>query len=79
MQKSDSIQVQLAPRAMEILNAMKPDAGQKSAPAGPRLSDMIPAIWGLSAMEFSQGSGSDVSMSNGDSVLGKRIAEDTEK
>jgi hypothetical protein len=79
MQISDSSQVQLAPGTMEILNATKPDAGLKSAMAGPRSSDMIPAIRGLSAMEFSQGSGSDVSMSNADSILGKRAAGETEK
>jgi hypothetical protein len=79
MHISDSTQVQLAPGTMEILNATKLDAGLEKAMSGPRSSDMIPAIRGLSAMEFSQGSGSDVSMSNGDSILGKRAAGETEK
>jgi hypothetical protein len=39
---------------------------------------MIPAVCGLSNLEVSYGSGSDVSMTAADSVLGKRLAGDTE-
>jgi hypothetical protein len=43
--------------------------------SGPTSSDMIPAVRGLSNIEVSFGSGSDVSMMAADSILGKRTAE----
>ncbi|KAM0886067.1 hypothetical protein ACQ4PT_029942 [Festuca glaucescens] len=45
---------------------------------GPRPNDMIPALQGLSNMQVSFGSMSDVSMPTADTVLGKRAAEEQE-
>jgi hypothetical protein len=45
---------------------------------GPRPSDMIPALQGLSNLQVSFGSVNDISMPAADTVLGKRGAEDHE-
>jgi hypothetical protein len=45
---------------------------------GPRPSDMIPALQGLSNLQVSFGSMSDVSMAPADTILGKRGAEEQE-
>lgn len=45
---------------------------------GPRSSDMIPALQGLSSLQASFGSVSDVAMTPADTVLGKRAAADQE-
>ncbi|KAM0922941.1 hypothetical protein ACQ4PT_005872 [Festuca glaucescens] len=45
---------------------------------GPRPSDMIPALQGLSSLQVSFGSVNDISMPAADTVLGKRGAEDHE-
>jgi hypothetical protein len=46
---------------------------------GPRSSDMIPAMCGLSNLQVSFGSATDVQMANGDTVLGKRAAGEEEE
>jgi hypothetical protein len=45
---------------------------------GPRPSDMIPALQGLSSLQVSFGSVNDVSMTPADTILGKRGAEEQE-
>lgn len=45
---------------------------------GPRPSDMIPALQGLSSMQVSFGSVNDITMHPADSVLGKRAADEQE-
>jgi hypothetical protein len=46
---------------------------------GPRSSDMIPAMRGISNLYVSFGSATDISMANADSVLGKRTAGEEEE
>jgi hypothetical protein len=46
---------------------------------GPTPSDMIPALRGLSSLQVSFGSASDVVMTPGDTILGKRGACDEEE
>jgi hypothetical protein len=50
----------------------------RSGSVGPSSSDMIPPMRGLSHLQVSFGLASDVHMIPGDSVLGKRPAEDDE-
>ncbi|KAK1660880.1 hypothetical protein QYE76_049039 [Lolium multiflorum] len=45
---------------------------------GPRHSDMIPALQGLSSLQVSFGSVNDVSMVPADTILGKRLADEQE-
>jgi hypothetical protein len=45
---------------------------------GPRASDMIPALQGLSSLQVSFGSTSDTVMAPADTILGKRVAEEAE-
>jgi hypothetical protein len=45
---------------------------------GPRASDMIPALQGLSSLQVSFGSVSDTVMAPADTILGKRAAEEAE-
>jgi hypothetical protein len=45
---------------------------------GPRQSDMIPALQGLSSLQVSFGSVNDVSMIPADTILGKRLADEQE-
>ncbi|KAM0869076.1 hypothetical protein ACQ4PT_040910 [Festuca glaucescens] len=45
---------------------------------GPRASDMIPALQGMSNLQVSFGSVNDVSMMPADTILGKRAAEEQE-
>ncbi|KAM0859415.1 hypothetical protein ACQ4PT_047201 [Festuca glaucescens] len=51
---------------------------QASQSRGPRPSDMIPALQGLSSLQVSFGSVNDITMQPADSVLGKRAADDQE-
>jgi hypothetical protein len=53
-------------------------SGSSSWPRGPRSSDMIPALHGLSDLQVSFGSASDVAMYPADTILGKRNAEEPE-
>jgi hypothetical protein len=73
---SGTVQFDVAPHAMQFMR----DANQNSplhqgARSEPTSSDMIPTVKGLSNLQVSFGSGSDVSMTPADSVLGKRMAE----
>lgn len=53
-------------------------SGGSSWRGGPRVSDMIPALHGLSSLQVSFGSVSDTAMAPADTVLGKRAAEEQE-
>jgi hypothetical protein len=53
-------------------------SGSSSWRGGPRVSDMIPALHGLSSLQVSFGSVSDTAMAPADTVLGKRAAEEQE-
>jgi hypothetical protein len=53
-------------------------AASHSGSAGPRSSDMIPPMRGISQLQVSFGSAVDVNMIPADSVLGKRPAEEEE-
>jgi hypothetical protein len=55
------------------------EAASRQGPFGPRQSDMIPALRGLSHLQVSFGSATDVSMAFADSVLGKRPAGEEEE
>jgi hypothetical protein len=73
---SGTVEFDVAPQAMQFMR----DPNQNSplhqgARSEPTSSDMIPAVKGLSNLQVSFGSGSDVSMTPADSVLGKRMAE----
>ncbi|KAM0915203.1 hypothetical protein ACQ4PT_011005 [Festuca glaucescens] len=74
---SGTAEVALAPGTMEIMQhvTLHPSGGREAL-SGPHSSDMIPALRGLSQLDVSQGSGSDVSMTLADTVLGKRPPED---
>jgi hypothetical protein len=70
---SGKTEVVLAPNAIQIMQSMLgPDQGSRGS--GPHSSDMIPPMRGLSQIGLSQNSGSDVSMTEADSILGKRMA-----
>jgi hypothetical protein len=76
---SGTVQLEVAPEARRFMQETQVDAtGNRRTTSGPHSSDMIPAVRGLSNLEVSYGSGSDVSMTTADSVLGKRLAGDTE-
>jgi hypothetical protein len=70
---SGKTEVALAPNAMQIMQTVLGQV-QDSRGSGPHSSDMIPPLRGLSHIGLSQNSGSDVSMSEADSILGKRMA-----
>jgi hypothetical protein len=53
--------------------------GSMGGRSGPRSGDMIPAMQGLSSLQVSFGSATDVPMADADSVLGKRIAGEEEE
>jgi hypothetical protein len=53
-------------------------SGGSSWRGGPRVSDMIPALHGLSSLQVSFGSVSDTAMAPADTVLGKHAAEEQE-
>jgi hypothetical protein len=75
---SGTVQLEMTPEARRFMNETQVDAiGNRRTTSGPHSSDMIPAVRGLSNLEVSYGSGSDVSMTAADSVLGKRMAGDT--
>jgi hypothetical protein len=52
--------------------------GRGSWEYGPRPSDMIPALQGLSSLQVSFGSVNDISIPSADTILGKRVADDQE-
>ncbi|KAK1615802.1 hypothetical protein QYE76_021319 [Lolium multiflorum] len=54
------------------------NSGRGSWEYGPRPSDMIPALQGLSSLQVSFGSVNDISMPPADTILGKRAADDQE-
>ncbi|KAM0905347.1 hypothetical protein ACQ4PT_017443 [Festuca glaucescens] len=54
------------------------NSGRGSWEHGPRPSDMIPALQGLSSLHVSFGSVNDISMLSADTILGKRTADDQE-
>jgi hypothetical protein len=69
----------LAPNAMHVLQQTHGLAnGSHGTPSRPNSSDMIPPLRGLSHLEISQGTDSDVSMTMADSLLGKRTAVEDE-
>jgi hypothetical protein len=61
-----------------MMQAMSQGSGSKSGSFGPRSSDMIPPMRGLSNLQVSFGSDGDVVMTPADGVLGKRPADDDE-
>jgi hypothetical protein len=61
-----------------MMQAMSQGSGSKSGSFGPRSSDMIPPMRGLSNLQVSFGSDGDVVMTSAERVLGKRAAEDEE-
>ncbi|KAM0874926.1 hypothetical protein ACQ4PT_037120 [Festuca glaucescens] len=74
---SRTVEVVLTPETMKFMKETSPNAsGSHSNQSGPHSSDKIPPLRGLSQLEASQGSGSDVSMTVADMVLGKRMAGD---
>jgi hypothetical protein len=76
---SGTIQWEVTPEARRFMHETQVDAtGNRRTTSRPHSSDMIPAVRRLSNLEVSYGSGSDVSMTAADSVLGKRLAGDTE-
>jgi hypothetical protein len=58
---------------MQQSSGASPELGGRM---GPRSSDMIPAMRGISNLYVSFGSATDISMANADSVLGKRTARE---
>jgi hypothetical protein len=61
-----------------MMQAMSQGSGSKSGSFGPRSSDMIPPMRGLSNLQVSFGSDGDVVMTSADRVLVKRAADDEE-
>jgi hypothetical protein len=77
---SGTAEVVLSPTATQLLQKTGMfNAGSRETLSGPHSSDMIPPLQGLSRLEVSFGSGSDVSMTDADSVLGKRQADGEDK
>jgi hypothetical protein len=72
---SGDVHREIAPVAMQFMQDANTKSTLRGTQSGPTSSDMIPAVHGLSNLEVSFGSGSDVSMQASDSVLGKRTAE----
>ncbi|KAM0925007.1 hypothetical protein ACQ4PT_004493 [Festuca glaucescens] len=67
-------EVTLAPNAMQIMQKMASiTSDSHGTPSGPHSSDMIPPLRGLSQLGTPL-SGSDVSMADAESILGKRMA-----
>ncbi|KAK1626172.1 hypothetical protein QYE76_000487 [Lolium multiflorum] len=67
-------EVRLAPNAMQIMQNLTPiTSNSRGTPSGPNSSDMIPPLRGLSQLGIPL-SDSDVSMADGESILGKRTA-----
>jgi hypothetical protein len=72
---SGAVHMEVAPVAMQFMQDANANSALRGTQSGPTSSDMIPAVRGLSNLEVSFGSESDVSMQAADSVLGKRTAE----
>jgi hypothetical protein len=76
------VQITMTTDMLAHMKRLKPRQGAGSDGStrehGPRPSDMIPALQGLSSLQVSFGSLNDVSMSPADTVLGKRTAEEQE-
>jgi hypothetical protein len=73
---SGTVQFDVAPQAVQFMRDANLNSSlHQGARSEPTSSDMIPAVKGLSNLQVSFGSGSDVSMTAADSVLGKRMAE----
>jgi hypothetical protein len=72
---SGKVEMMLTQEALKFMKETSAhDTGSQGKHSGPHSSDMIPPLRGLSQLEMSQGSGSDVSMTAADTVLGKRMA-----
>jgi hypothetical protein len=73
---SGTVMMDIAPEAVQFMRESNANlALNQGGRSGPTSSDMIPAFRGLSNLEVSFGSGSDVSMTAADSILGKRTTE----
>jgi hypothetical protein len=76
---SGKVEMMLTQEALKFMKETSAhDTGSQGKHSGPHSSDMIPPLRGLSQLEMSQGSGSDVSMTAADTVLGKRMAGESE-